>query len=526
MRKDPGESVTTDDSRKPAASTSGKFEDGAVLKWCVIAWMAVIAIFHLLCAARGQSIYRDIHLGTALEYAKGPIDLFKPIIVGFNLNHVPTPQEFPLWQASAGLVMKLFGLWFGWANATSLVYFFSCLYPLYQIAKQASGRRAAWWTLILYLGQPLSFVYAGEASPDGQAIAAAIWFLYFASRLLTEQNLKWLLLTAVMGSLAAVSKLPFFVAAGLGCFFLTIDGYSRQVHVWIWLGVAAILSGGVFLLWNGYVGRCYARAEMPFVDLRFSNPEMKYWYFGDLKYRLSPGIWAKGIWRSLNGIFGSFALAPVILFGLFCRPVNKMARSWLLGAAVSTAIFFHIVLHHGHYYMMFAPAIAMIGAEVVVRVESQLSRAGLNSSLVVAGVVTVLWLGTIQGVTGIHTILHLDRYPYVVSNLIKLNTAQTDKILIQGGGWGGELLFLSDRQGLSIWDTKILEDRQFYERLKKLGYSKLVMVSQPPLLAAVQHSTSISATVDRVSYEKFTTPIVEQLPTVLKTEDILIKDLP
>src|SRR5271156_2165905 len=43
------------------------------LKWAVVGWMVIIIAFHLGNAVLGKTIYRDIHLGTALEYAKGSI---------------------------------------------------------------------------------------------------------------------------------------------------------------------------------------------------------------------------------------------------------------------------------------------------------------------------------------------------------------------------------------------------------------------------------------------------------------------
>src|SRR5947207_14205282 len=105
-------------------------------------------------------------------------------------------------------------------------------------------------------------------------------------------------------------------------------------------------------------------------------------------------------------------------------------------------------------------------------------------------------------------------------------TAPTDRLLITGGGWGGQLFFLSDRQGLSIWDTQLLEDKKTYARLKEAGITKLVMVSESPLHSAIQHFTSTSATPDRDVYQTHTTPIVDGLPTVFQNDDLLIKSLP
>ena len=41
---------------------------------------ALIVIFHLGNALAGRSLFRAVHLGTALEYAQGPIHLLRPVM--------------------------------------------------------------------------------------------------------------------------------------------------------------------------------------------------------------------------------------------------------------------------------------------------------------------------------------------------------------------------------------------------------------------------------------------------------------
>ena len=205
--------------------------------------IAVITVFHLFNAALGKSFYRDQHLGCALKYAQGSIDLLRPVILGFNLNEAPTPLEVPVWQATVALVFKALGTWYGWANLVSLLFLFSGLYPLFKVAERFAGPGTGWWTLLLFLAQPNVVMYAGEAGPDGQALAASIWFLYCASKLWEAPGAKWLFWTALTGSLSALTKVPFFMAAGLGCFFMTALCYRRQKSAWIYLGIAAAFCG-------------------------------------------------------------------------------------------------------------------------------------------------------------------------------------------------------------------------------------------------------------------------------------------
>src|SRR5712671_4248843 len=68
---------------------------------------ALIVALHVASAARGMPLIRPQHMGTALEYASQPINLLRPVIVGFNANGAPTALELPLWQATAGAVFKI-----------------------------------------------------------------------------------------------------------------------------------------------------------------------------------------------------------------------------------------------------------------------------------------------------------------------------------------------------------------------------------------------------------------------------------
>jgi len=294
----------------------------------------------------------------------------------------------------------------------------------------------------------------------------------------------------------------------------------------MWLGVAAVLIGLAFLVWSRYADHCYQQAELPFVDLRLSGPEMKFWFFGDLHYRFSPGVWMKGLWRSSTALFGSFALLGLFIIGLTQRPRDRLALCWLLGGVISTLIFFQIVLRHYHYYLMFGPPVAILCGRAADRIYPLLFASGWNRRLGPLTVLAALAVSTAQGLYVMHAIILFDRYPGAMAAIIRANTNPADKLVIQGGGWGGELLFLSGRQGLSVWDTKPLENAEIYARLKARGFTKLVMVSESPLLSAVQHVTSTSPGIDRRSYQSATTPVIEPWRTILKSEDILIKELP
>jgi hypothetical protein len=489
--------------------------------------VAAICLFHLASAVKGHPLYRDQHVGTALEYYKHGIDLLKPVIVGFNATGTPTPLEVPLWQAMTAEAFKMFGPWYGWGNVVSLILFFSGLFPLYQLARSYFDRRCAWWTLIFFLAQPLIFIYAGEAGTDGFSIASSIWFLFFAVKLLQTGKPVWWVPTCLVGAIAAVSKLPFFMAVGLTCFFLAVMFHRKSMRPWILLGTAGIAIVAMFFAWTGYSNRCLAQAEFPVTDLRLSNPETVFWYFGDLHYRLSPGNWIKGAWRILNACFGSFVFLGLPIYSLFSLRSNAFAKLFLLAACVTTMVFTHLVLHHEHYYLMFSPAFALLCGHAAASLEASFGALQVwKSRLALPAMALLLGLSVVQGLIGLKVVLEYDSYPHDITKILKEHTTESDKLLIEGGGWGGQQLLLTNRKGLTIWNTKFLEDKKNYDRLKGLGYDKLVMISESPLLTALQKVNPGQSRLQRVTYETFLTPVAKDWPTVYQDENILIKDLP
>ena len=490
-------------------------------------FFALIAVFHLASAKAGHSHYRDQHIGTALEYAKGKIDLLNPVIVGFNATDTPTPLELPIWQALAAVVFRICGPWFGWANLLSLVLFAAGLWPLHALAKTFLGSRGAWWTLVFLMTQPILILLSGQASADGLSFALSLWFVYFAHQLVRTGRAAWLAPTTVFGALAAVTKLPLFMCAGLASFFFLLVLAPRSGRSWLLLLAAGLGSGGVFLLWTRHTNACLAAAEFPHVKLAVTyGSEAWLWYFGDWAFRLNPFNWAKAGWAALNSLFGSFALVGLAGWALL-SPRHRLAQLWLLAAFCTTLVFSHLVLVHRHYFILYSPAIALLCAGTIVQLEERMdARKIWQNALAGAGLLFVLLLSAVQGLMGIEVTLDYDSYPAKITAVIREHTRPEDKLLIHGGGWGGDILILSQRRGLTIYGTGILEAGAQRQRLQALGFNKLVMISESPLLNALQQTNPGNFSRERVSYREALTPVAEAFPTVFESPDVLIKELP
>ena len=495
----------------------------------VLALAALVILFHIGLALKGQGRFRDQHLGVALHYAATSIDLQHSVIPGFNASDTPTIQELPVWQAATAVAFKLFGTWRGWANVVSLALFLPCLYPLFRLAQQFYGARAAWWTLIVFLCQGLVFTFAGEAGTDGFSLAVMIWFWFACVRLLDEP-VKWFAPAVALGVLAATAKLPFFMAAGLGAFFLLLSAHGWNGRKLAALAAVGGLTGILFLAWTHYTDQLQAGAEFPFVDLRLNGQPtngmtMMFWYFGDLHYRLNPANWLKAGWRFANDVFGSFTLIALFVVALASRRAHPAAKFLLAGGALTTIVFTHLVLHHHHYYLMFTPAVALLTAAALAGAETFLKEHGFRPALVTGVAAAILFAGLLQGLMAFKA-LSFDKYPEKIAAAIRSHTTPADKLLVINGGWGGEQLIRSGRNGLTIWDTKILEDAGQFARLKQLGYTKLVIVSESPFNNAIQVINPGQTDIPRLLAKSWLTPRVENWPAVLATDDLIIKTIP
>jgi hypothetical protein len=499
----------------------------------------LIVAFHLTNALLGTPLIRPQHLGTALKYAAGPVNLLRPVIVGFNATGTPTALEVPLWQAAAGFTFKALGSrWYGGANLVSLLFFATCLWPFYQLGRQYVGHRPAWWALAFLLAQPLIVIMAGEASTDGFCLALTIWFLYFADKMI-RTGPGWWWPATLFASLSAVSKAPFFMAAGLCSVFLLVVNQVRSVRRWALLASSGAVALIAFVAWTRYTDSLAAQAEYPFAELRLKyNPAMRSWAFGDLAFRMNPAVWIKGGWRFLHATLGCLPLVALPAAAVL-RGGNRLPKLWLFAAFLTTLVFTRVVLIHWHYYLMCCPAVALLCGATVARWETFWAQEMPPRWLRLALAGLVLVFSAIDGVIASKVSVAYDPFPRQMAAIIRDHTRPEDKLIVQGATmWGGEELFRAERQGLCVSyleapkdfsNTKglceLLASEKDLRRLKELGYNKLVLLSESPVQFAVK-AVNPGSTRRRQTYPATISSAVDAWPVVYRSEDILIKEIP
>jgi hypothetical protein len=507
-------------SNSPTPFASVRFTFAAA----ALVMLAVLWLYAIGWALNGYPIYRDQHMGAAIEYASNGIDLLRPIIVGFNATGTGTPQELPLWQAAASVGINLFGGWWGGATIVSLFLFTIFLPCFYQTAKWEMCASFAWMAVALLLAQPIVFHLAGGAQTDGFSLALLLGFVWSTDWLRRERGVGTYLVCALLASLLAVTKFPYLMTGGFAV-ALMLFWQRAPLKSWLLLAGAAVVAAAAFLPWNSWCNAEIGRALFKYRPLTISeNPE---WFFGSLGYRLDPTNYVKAGWRALSCLWGSFVLIGLTLYGLWLRP-KSLGAALLLGALTTTLIFTKLVLIHRHYYLMFSPAIALLNTYAMFDLRQRLLKLSATQSVLAsAGVLAVLTLSLLQGLMQIEALnLTADPYMRELAKKVAEHTAPDEKIVVINGGWGGDLLILSGRRGLSADTPDIVKVRHQGHDLQSMGYSKVVIASESPLLHAVQVSNPGSADRERILWESFATPEFRDWRDIYRSEDLVIKELP
>ena len=171
-------------------------------------------IYALAWAWSGYPIYRDLHIGAALEYARTALISCVPSLSASMRTEAARRKSCQLWQAAASVGLNLFGGWWGGATLASLLLFTIFLPCFYQTAKWETDASFAWFAVALLLAQPIVFHLAGGAQTEGFSLALLLGFVWSAEWLRREPGAPSWMACALLASLLAVTKFPYLMTGG------------------------------------------------------------------------------------------------------------------------------------------------------------------------------------------------------------------------------------------------------------------------------------------------------------------------
>jgi len=486
-------------------------------KVAVFIFLSAIWIYAGVWVILGFPIYRDQHLGTAIKYANEGVDLLRPVIVGFNATGTGTPQEFPFWQALAGLALRLMGGWWGAATIVSLLLFSLSLPFFWKAAKEDSDAKTAWIALLFLLSQPLVFHLAGGAQTDGLSLGLLFFFFYSSESLRTKPSYRIFFVCLLASCLLALTKLPYLMVGGGAAILRLLLLRRATVSQWVFLSASGAIALTIFWLWNHWCDHEIGRAVFRYRPLTFR--EIPDWFLGSWEYRLNLLNYLKASWRALACLWGSFILVGLTVYGLWKNP-RSLGACLLYGALLTTMVFTKLVLIHRHYYLMYAPGVALLNAAAL------FALFPYPKKLIPLILAPLLLLSLAQGLIDIEVVATGDPHMKNMGTIIAQNTSEKEKLLILGGGWGGDAFLHSGRNGLSVDDTALPENHDSCRSLKALGYTKFIWIAESPLLHALQITNPGGSGRTRERFPVKPAPQTFSWHTIFGSNEIVIKELP
>ncbi|HEV2805283.1 MAG TPA: glycosyltransferase family 39 protein [Chthoniobacterales bacterium] len=294
-----------------------------------------------------------------------------------NGFHFPRPQidwagnergyvgtEFPILPFVAALVYKTAGVQ-EWVGRIEGVLFFIVALPFFfGLVRRIFGESIALWATFFYAFAPLSIVASRAFMPDVPSLSLAVVGVYFFLHWIEEEKFRWLMLSAVLVSLALLIKSPTAIVGapllylamnqGAAVYKPPIDGgletaapWKRIVtrwELWFFAGVTLVPAG--FWYWHAH---------------RIAERFYPHHFFGAGGFQIMSFAW---YWQLLRQTaFSSLTLLLFVLaiLGALVAPRGKFRRlfHWWLAATVLLIFFVGYGNRHQWYQLPLVPIAAV-----------------------------------------------------------------------------------------------------------------------------------------------------------------------
>jgi 4-amino-4-deoxy-L-arabinose transferase-like glycosyltransferase len=313
---------------------------------------------------------------------------------GIDLLHPQTPilgppwvlaYEFPLYQASAALLVKATGLPLDPAcRITNIIYFYLSAGLLFLLSRFVlKSTSTAIWVLLFYVWFPFTIVWSRTCMIEFTAVTFVLAYVYFTLLWLRRQHqIGWLILAILAGCLGALAKITTIavVAPIMVIMPLAILWEDLQTHGGIcrnglykllssrWLTVAglvvlALVPLLVYLPWLHHTEKIKSSSPGT-LYLSLSNSGSLAWEFGTLEQRFTLE-WYRLICERIGALavpFAVLALPATALMASGAYP--RFPRIFIYSVALSVIfpilLFFNLYHEHDYYMCAVMPYVALL----------------------------------------------------------------------------------------------------------------------------------------------------------------------
>jgi len=422
---------------------------------------------------------------TVYWYLRDGIDLLRPPLPVFGVEHPSIPFEFPLYQAIVAALLQLVGdhtvpAIAAACRAVAFAFHLLAVWPLHRLARRHFGTPTADLAVLLWLVMPYPVFWSTTAMIESLAVAAALLHLDQVERCMRRRGAAMVLplvLAAAFGAVAATVKITTFVL------FVTVAGLLYVIERQLWkpaqwrlgdLGVlvaAGVLPIGAGLAWTAWADAVKAENLIGGMGLR--SGRLSRWNFGTWEQRLTPENWIM-VGESLVLVVLCAVGTAVFLIGAARALGDRRRALWLGMLLLGPLVFFNLYRIHSYYFVAVLPSailllafgIATLAGLVPARMAATRSWAALAiAAVVVAGVwweLAARWKPFDDVAKG-HTTHYLLRRVLPQGNLphegrLVLEVAERIRalgvgpglIVVAGNDWSPDIAFYAERPAIMV----------------------------------------------------------------------------
>ncbi|MBI3520698.1 MAG: glycosyltransferase family 39 protein [Bacteroidetes bacterium] len=388
------------------------------------------------------------------NFAKHDFNILNPRMDDLHYPDGIYRMEFPLAQWLIAALYKLFG---SHLYITRLFFYattFISAIGMYQLIQALTHTRlTALLTAWFFLFSPVIYYYSVNPLPDNLALCFGIWSLYFWIKHLHQEQVYWLILSAVFLSLSVAVKLPFIVFAAIYLSKLYDRTAVKKIH-WKYCFIPFIMMLPT-LIWYGWVIPTWSGNGV--VKGILDNDKTLLQLLSILQFNLV---------SSLPELLVNYATFPLFVIGFYMAIKQLSIKSTIhrtfIYVGISLIGYFLYEMHlidkvHDYYLFPFLPVLFVIVALAVQTIlfnkKSNLKYLVLLSFLV-CPVTAYLRCNTRWNSESPGFTKEFLTYKHQLQSIIP----PTAKVIVCGDGSRSIVLYHLQRKGYSLGDNEITDN--------------------------------------------------------------------
>ena len=359
------------------------------------------------------------------------------------------PFEFPLFQYSAAILIRVFHLSSDVSNRlASLIWFTMCLIPIGLIVRRWLGAVSACGAILIFTLSPFAIQWSRASLIEYCALFFGLTFVFFFSENWFNFKAYSVVGAVIAGSLCGLVKsttllsmvifLLFLIPDFLGTFFHFKKNLRRTLN-----SLVIVVPVLVATAWWTHHADQIKQANLG--SRWLTSAGLQSWNFGTLQQRLNIDNWLGILGRIDSLILPRYTTIALLLLPILIFEGRRLTMAAVASIILTIAIFFNLYIVHDYYLVALTPQIAILLVVCVQRISEKIDKIERRNFFTLVLLVTIC-LPLFQS----KSYWRLSRAPLTYSHELMTLTKSDQYIIYGANSWDPTGLYYSERRGMMM----------------------------------------------------------------------------